>query len=100
MAKVAVAILKLHYNGRDAYPNEIHEIFMEENAWKSNEDFTFTGRVSIGVGETPRKERIKERIKYLFKGHYGAKAWEEPYTTLIKLLDDNNWDVSFFVDCF
>lgn len=101
MAKVAVPILKLSYNPRDAFPNEIHEIFVEENVWNGNEEFTFTGRVSLCRGDVQAKrDRIKEKIRMLFENHYGPANWKSPYDTLIGMLDQHNWDVSFYVDCY
>jgi hypothetical protein len=95
MAKVAVPIIKLEYSRKFAFPNEIHEVFEAEGVWNSNEDFTFTGRVSINSedpGANAKKLRIMERMEELLE--------PEEAKRLFQLLDDNNWDVSFFVDCW
>jgi len=95
MAKVAVPIVKLEYPSEYAFPNEIHEIFEEEGAWNPNEDFTFTARVSIDPqdpGAGARKLRIKNRLEEILEPDEAA--------ILLRLLDDHNWDVSFFIDCW
>lgn len=61
MAKVAVPIIKLNYPPKYAFPNQIHEVFESEGVWNSNEDFTFTGRISIGP-EDPEAGAKKLRI--------------------------------------
>jgi len=107
MAKVAVPIIKLKYRGDDAYPNEIHEVFEAASVWSQNEDFTFTGRVSLTKGSLSsnkelkaKREEILEELKKVFIEKYGETEWEKPYKRFVKLLNKNDWDVSFYVDCY
>ena len=95
MAKVAVPIIKIKYPSEYAFSNEIHEIFQAEGVWNSNEAFTFTGRVSINredPGANAKKLRILEQLEEILDPHEAKR--------LSQLLDDHNWDVSFFVDCW
>lgn len=95
MAKVAVPIIKLRYSSEDAFPNEIHEIFDAEGIWNSNEDFTFTGRVSVNPEDpnaNAKKLRTMERLEEILEPDEAKR--------LFQLLDDHNWDLSFLVDCW
>ncbi len=94
MAKVAVPIIKLKYPSEYTFSNEIHEVFEAEGVWNSNEEFTFTGRVSINRRDPEadaKKLRIMERLERILDPKEAKR--------LFRLLDDHNWDVSFFVDC-
>ncbi|GEM_PF-4659488 len=96
MAKVAVPIIKLRYDSADAYPNDVVAVFEDAGAWTPAEDYTFTGRVSIDA-DTP-KERTAQRNAIAAKlCTIMPRAQAE---RLITLLDEHNWDVSFFVDCW
>ena len=55
----------------------------------SDDEFTYTTRIT--VSEPERRELIRRRI--LEQAPAEAKR-------LLKVLDDNEWDVSFFVDTF
>ncbi len=95
MAKVAVPIIKLKFPLECAFSNEIHEVFEAEGAWNSNEDFTFTGRVSVNPrdrGSDAKKRRIVKRLRKILE--------PEEAQRLLRLLDDHAWDVSFFIDCW
>lgn len=95
MAKVAVPIIKLHYPSDYAFPNEIHEVFEAEGVWNPAEDFTFTGRVSISPEDphaNAKKLRVMEKLEEILEPGEAKR--------LFQLLDDHNWDVSFFVDCW
>jgi hypothetical protein len=95
MAKVAVPIIKLKYPSEFAFPNEIHEIFEAEGVWNSNEDFTFTGRVTLNPEDpdaNAKKLRMMEQLEELLE--------PEEAKRLFQLLDDHNWDLSFLVDCW
>ena len=95
MAKVAVPIIKLKYPSGYAFPNEIHEAFEAEGIWNPHEDYTFTGRVSINPEDSDsnrKKLRVLERLEELLEPHEARR--------LFQLLDDHNWDLSFFVDCW
>ena len=93
MARVAVPIMWLQWATESAFPNEVQEVFQAEGVWNPVEDFTFTGRIAINP-ENPdsnaKKLRIMEKIEKLLPPEEAAR--------LFQLLDDNNWDVSFFVD--
>ena len=95
MAKVAVPIILLKYEARDAFPNEIHEIFEREGVWNRNEDFTFTGRVSINP-DRPDAAALKEKLAKRLAEVLGR----EEAGRLLEILEAHEWDVSFFVDCW
>jgi len=93
VAKVAVPIMWLQWSSESAFPNEVQEVFQAEGVWNPVEDFTFTGRIAINPSNpdaNAKKLRIMERIEKLLPPEEAAR--------LFQLLDDNNWDVSFFVD--
>jgi len=102
MAKVMVPVIRLKYDGADAFDNELHDVFEAEGVWSPVEDFTFTGRVSIGTG--PGREakiaRLKERVTATLVKREGEEEGRKSAARLITLLELNEWDVSFFVDCF
>ena len=103
MAKIMVPIIKLEYKGEDTFTNELHEVFEEAGVWNGNEDFTFTGRVSISEDAEGRAEKIeslKKRITDVLIEREGEKDGREAAARLIALLEANAWDVSFYVDCW
>ncbi len=92
-------VLKLMYNSRDVYPQDLRWIFAEEGAWNKFDERVFVGFVSLSRGDVQAKrDRIKEKIRTLFINHYGWPKWQAPFETLIGMLDENNWNVHFFVD--
>ena len=101
MAKVAVPIVKLAYPGAFTFPNEIYEIFEGEGVWNPNEDFTFTGRICLERDRSVRndaevdakRDRIRKRLVEVVED-------KEALNRLLALLDEHEWDVSFFVDCY
>lgn len=93
MAKVAVPIMWLQWASESAFSNEVQEVFQAEGVWNPVEDFTFTGRIAINPSNpdaNAKKLRIMEKMEKLLPPEEAAR--------LFQLLDDNNWDVSFFVD--
>ena len=100
MAKVTVPVSCLRWDLQDAFPNEVHEVFQGEGAWNPVEDFTFTGRITLSKHSASpeqqaeidaKRTRIRERLKE-------AIPDPERYDTLLRFLEENDWDVSFFVD--
>ena len=47
MAKVAVPIIALSYSEDLAFSNVIQDLFEANDAWLSEETFTYTGRVTV-----------------------------------------------------
>jgi hypothetical protein len=93
VAKVAVPIVWLSWQSESAFPNEVHEVFQDEGAWNAVEDFTFTGRVSIDPKDpqaNAKKLRIMEKLERILDPGEAKRMFQ--------LLDDHDWDVSFFVD--
>lgn len=99
MSKVAVPILKLTYNQRDAYPKAITEIFQDEKAW--DDHLTFSGGVALPKYEpasAKKRDRIKVKLEALFRKHYGENKFIKPLKTILELLEEHDWCVSFYVD--
>lgn len=61
----------------------IDEVFSGD---ESSDEFTYTMRLTIPKGR--RREKIRAQLQK--RGH----------TDLIELMDKNDWDVSFLVDCW
>ena len=78
------------------FTNEIVDVFQKHGVWGPDELITETGRVCLDPEEDPHFEaKRKAIIKDL------SEVMErEQLEALVKLLDENNWDVSFFVDYF
>jgi len=95
MAKVAVPIIKITYPAEHAYSSELYELFEQEGVWNPNEDFTFTGRVTVprdAESAPALRRRLSEKIRELLGEDAGGR--------LMRLLEECDWDVSFFVDCW
>lgn len=95
MARVAVSIIALRYPAEATFPNEIIEVFEQMGAWNAQEDFTYTGRVNLDLGEAEfpaRRDALIAAIRARLPGDEADR--------LIVLLEEHSWDVSFFVDCF
>ena len=93
MAKVAVPIMWLEWGSNSAFSNEVQEVFQAEGVWNPFEDFTCTGRVSINPDNpdaSAKKLRIREKMEKILGSEEAAR--------LFQLLEENHWDVSFFVD--
>ncbi|HEY3413955.1 MAG TPA: hypothetical protein VGM51_13020 [Armatimonadota bacterium] len=88
MAKVMVPVVRLNYE--DAYPNEIVEEMTRLGLWKDDE-LTFTGRIVVPDAKGAR-EQATERLRALLP--------EEHAENLLALLRSNDWNLSFFVDCW
>lgn len=102
MAKVMVPVIRLKYDQGDAFDNELHEVFEAEGVWSPNEEFTFTGRVSLArdSNRATKIARLKERITATLVEREGEEEGRKSAERLITLLDLNEWDVSFYVDCW
>ena len=100
MAKVTVPVSCLKWDAQDAFPNEVTEVFQGEGAWNPMEDFTFTGRVSVSKhGLSPSEAMaIEGKRSRIREGLRTAVPDPERYRTLLAFLEENDWDVSFFVD--
>lgn len=96
MAKVAVPIIKLRYNDADAYHKDIVGVFEDAGVWQQEEDYTFTGRVSISA-DTPDEEATQRTA---LVGKVREVLPPRQADRLIALLDEPGWNVSFFVDCW
>lgn len=88
MAKVVVPISSVKYDRDQAYPLAVAEVFAEL-VLEGPDELTYTMRVRVaevfGHREKARK-MLKERLE------------PEEAERLLKLLDEHDWDVSFFVD--
>jgi hypothetical protein len=87
MEKVCVPIIKLHYNEVDTFDLGLAEIIDEENVY-AEEEFTYTMRIS--VEDTAKRKSLEDKIRRQLPPDKADRA--------IEILEENNWDVSFFVD--
>lgn len=87
MAKVCVPIIKLHYNEKDAFDLELAEIIDEEGVC-TEEEFTHTVRVV--VRKTAKRKSLEDKIR--------RRLPPDKANRIVKILKENGWDVSFFVD--
>lgn len=87
MAKVVVPIIALKCG--EAFDLDAFDV-LQEHGVTGNDEFTFTVRVSVADEERRRavREALTERLPV------------DQAKRLIKLLEENEWDVSFLVDCF
>ncbi len=87
MARVCVPINKLHYNEEDTFDLDLAEIIDEEGVY-ANEEFTHTMRIS--VEDTARRKALEDKIR--------RQLPSDKADRIVKILEENDWDVSFFVD--
>ena len=76
------------------FGQEVYDLLNASSGYQPEEEFTFTFRLSLDLdSEEGQKEReyIMSRLRIL-----GLPGAEE----LIELLEENDWDVSFFADFF
>jgi hypothetical protein len=86
MARVCVPIIKLHYNEEDTFDLDLAEI-IDEDVY-ANEEFTYTMRIS--VEDTSRRKSLEDKIRRQLPADKADR--------ILKILEENDWDVSFFVD--
>ena len=89
MARVIVPICALRYSENTTFPVEAADVFyrydlMEDDAYS----YTFQIRVLPDPDRAEIRQALREQLP------------AEDADRLIKLLDANDWDVSFFVDSF
>ena len=84
MARIMAPIIDLKYDR--CFPLEAAELLRE---WTADDEYTYTMRVSV------EDEAERERIRNLLRQELSQQAEE-----LIRLLEETDWDCSFFVDCF
>jgi len=87
MAKAMIPIIALAYE--EAFDLDAYDVFVKKGA-SGDDDYTLTIRVNVA---DPRDRTVlREALRGRLLGDQAER--------LIKLLDDNEWDVSFLVDCF
>lgn len=89
MTKAVIPIVAVRYEHEDAFDLEAFEVFAEHGL-NGDDDLTFTMRVST-ADETAR-DRIREAMR--------ARLPDDQARRLLQFMDENEWDVSFLVDCF
>ena len=88
MTKAIIPIIKLQHDG--GFPLEASEIF-GEYGYEGQDEYTYTMRVT--VENKDHRRQIAEDL--------GARLFDRKEAErLVKLLDENDWDVSFLVDTF
>jgi len=90
MAKVMVPIIQLKHD--KGFSLHAYDVLSSSSGYCGQEDFTFTFRLSLCDGEesTDERERLKKRLR----------EETDDAEALIQLLDEHEWDVSFFVDTY
>lgn len=89
MAQVMVPICALRYEERDAFPLGAAAVFHEHDLM-DDDAYTFT--MQIGVLHEHDREEIRQALRETLSAREADR--------LIKFLDGNDWDVSFFVDAY
>jgi hypothetical protein len=101
MSHIAIPILALRATEpKFVFNNDIQEVFEAADAWQDREDFTYTGRLTVG-GDDEQADAKKVRITS------GLRAMEADgrldvgqADVLLALFNANDWDISFYVDTF
>lgn len=87
MAKVCVPIIKLRYNEEDTFDLDLAEIIDEEGVY-AEEEFTYTMRIS--VADSAGRKSLEDKIRWQLPSDKADR--------IVKILEEHDWDVSFFVD--
>lgn len=93
--KIVVPVIKLQFVREDAYPLDLFDIFEQSGCWNPQEDYTFTGRLSLDP-EDPDTPAIKAQVAARIREVLAPEEAER----ILALLNQHNWDVSFYVDTF
>jgi hypothetical protein len=101
MAKVAVPIIKLRYPAEYAFHNSIQDVFEAAGAWREEEAYTYTGRMTVYESHNPNAEAQKAQIEQGLRALVEAGVIDDQdLNALLALFKEHDWDVSFFVDCW
>lgn len=92
--KAVIPIIKLGLPHDWRFPLEVDNIFGEAGL-VVEESYTYTTRYSVAA-EDEDGRAVREQLKRSIRARLVAQDAE----LFIKLMDDNNWDVSFLVDTF
>lgn len=76
------------------FDGDIFEVFETSRCYQPDEEFTFTFRVSLDL-ESEKGQVERENLCAELRTRFPEEA-----EALIALLDENEWDVSFFADYF
>lgn len=87
MARVCVPIIKVQYDKEDSFDLGLAEIIDEEDVY-ADEEFTYTMRIS--VEDASRRKSLEDKIRRQLPADKADR--------ILKILEENDWDVSFFVD--
>ena len=89
MAKVIVPVIKLNHSQEDAYDLRAAGLFANLG-FHVDDPYTYTMRVTV-VNDSDRHE-LRDKLAELLG--------TEEARRLIRVLEQNDWDVSFFVDAW
>ncbi len=89
MAQVMVPICALRYDEKAAFPLEAVSVFHQCDLM-DDDAYTFT--MQIRAVHDPDREEIRRALRERLPASEADR--------LIKFLDANDWDVSFFVDAY
>ena len=87
MARAVIPIIALTYG--EAFDLDALDVFSEHGV-NGEDEFTFTTRVS--VTDPASRGAVREALR--------SRLPADQAERLVALLDGNEWDVSFLVDCF
>ncbi len=76
------------------FPGEAFDVFESSTAYQPEEAFTFTFRVSLDLA-TEEGQVEAEHIREELRSHCPEEA-----DSIIGVLDEHEWDVSFFADFY
>ena len=91
MSKAVVPIMSLKYPGSSEFSLAVAEVFEDGPDDVSGEDqFTYTIRYDVPL---VARDRMQQRLREELEDKEEAERF-------IQLMDDNDWNVSFFVDAY
>ncbi len=101
MAKAVVPVSFVKYPEDYEFPLSLYELFDDLKIFDPVEDFTFTGRVDLSFrrDRSSRKEVLALRRDFQ-RRLKGAVPDLAARRRLLKWFKSNDWNVSFFVDCY
>ena len=101
MARIAIPVIALRATDLSlVFDNSIQDLFEAAGAWQAEEQFTYTGRLTV-YGDHDEADAQKAQITN------GLRAMEADgrldagqADVLLALFQKHDWDISFFVDTY
>ena len=101
MAHIAIPVLFLRATeSKFVFNNDIQDVFEAADAWQDKEEFTYTGRLTV-YGDDEQADAKKARITSGLRAMEADGRLDAGQTdVLLALFQENDWDISFYVDTF